>query len=87
MDQFTDEIKAGLDPNNDRIGISFQHPDLMVKSIDVPLQRPANLTGLAVCTRIRKMVQRGYTLLLDGKMCVVITVAHGVKDSGYPQKN
>ena len=44
LDELTAELKSELDPKNDRIGLSLEHPDLIAKSIDVPLQRPKNLT-------------------------------------------
>ena len=75
-------MKNGLDPENDRIGLSLEHPDLIAKSIDVPLQRPKNLTGQLVFTHIGKAVQSQHTLLLDGKMQLTATVARGVRGSG-----
>ena len=45
LDELTAELKSNLDPENDRVGLSLEHPDLIAKSIDVPLQRPKNLTG------------------------------------------
>ena len=57
LDELTTELKRGLDPENDRIGLSLEHPDLIAKSIDVPLQRTKNLTGQLVFTHIGKAVQ------------------------------
>ena len=82
LDELTAELKSGLDPENDRIGLSLEHPDLIAKSIDVPLQRPKNLTGQLVFTHIGKAVQSQHTLLLDGKMRLTVTVARGVHGSG-----
>ena len=48
LDGLTAELKSDLDPENDRVGLSLEHPDLIAKSIDVPLQRPKNLTGQLV---------------------------------------
>ena len=45
LEELTAELKSGLDLENDRISLSLEHPDLIAKSIDVPLQRPKNLTG------------------------------------------
>ena len=67
-DELTAELKSGLDLEDDHIGLSLEHPDLIVKSIDVPLQRPKDLTGQLVFTHIGKAVQSQHTLLLDGKM-------------------
>ena len=80
--ELTAELKSGLDPENDRISLSLEHPDLIAKSIDVPLQRPKNLTGQLVFTHIGKAVQSQHTLLLDGKMRLTVTVARGVQGSG-----
>ena len=68
LDGLTAELKSDLDPENDRVGLRLEHPDLIAKSIDVPLQRPKNLTGQLVFTHIGKAVQSQSTLLLDGKM-------------------
>ena len=68
LDELTAELKSDLDSENDRVGLSLEHPDLIAKSIDVPLQRPKNLTGQLVFTHIGKAVQSQHTLLLDGKM-------------------
>ena len=67
LEQLTAELKSGLDPENDRVSLSLEHPDLIAKSIDVPLQRPENLTDQLVFTHIGKAVQSQHTLLLDGK--------------------
>ena len=75
MDELTNELKSGLDTENDRINLSLKHPDLIAKSIDVPLQRPKNLTGQLVFTHIEKAV-------LDGKMRLTVNVARGVHGSG-----
>ena len=56
LDELTAELKSDLDPENHRVGLSLEHPDLIAKSIDVPLQRPKNLTGQLVFTQ-------GYTKL------------------------
>ena len=82
LDELTAELKSGLDPENDLIGLSLEHPDLIAKSIDVPLQRPKNLTGQLVFTHIGKAVQSQHTLLLDGKMRLTVTVARGIHGSG-----
>ena len=67
LDELTAELKNGLDPENDRISLSLEHPNLIAKSIDVPVQRPKNLTGQSVFTHIGKAFQSQHTLLLDGK--------------------
>ena len=36
LDELTAELKSGLE--NDCIGLSLEHPDLIAKSIDLPLQ-------------------------------------------------
>ena len=82
LDELTTELKSDLDPENDRVGLSLEHLDLIAKSIDVPLQRPKNLTGQLVFTHIGKAVQSQHTLLLDGKMRLTVTVARGVRGSG-----
>ena len=82
LDELTAELKSNLDPENDRVGLSLEHPDLIAKSIDVPLQRPKNLTGQLVFTHIGKAVQSQHTLLLDGKMRLTVTVARGVRGNG-----
>ena len=82
LDELTTELKRGLDPENDRISLSLEHPDLIAKSIDVPLQRPKNLIGQLVFTHIGKAVQSQHTLLLDGKMRLTVTVARGVRGNG-----
>ena len=61
LDELTAELKSRLDPENDRISLSLEHPDLIAKSIDVPLQRPNNLTGQSVFTHIGKAVQSQHT--------------------------
>ena len=38
LDELTAELKSGLDPENDCIGLSLEHPNLITKSIDVLLQ-------------------------------------------------
>ena len=38
LDELTTELKNGFDLENDHIGLSLEHPDLITKSIDVPLQ-------------------------------------------------
>ena len=43
LDELTAELKSDLDPENDRVGLSLEHPDLIAKSIDVSLQRPKKL--------------------------------------------
>ena len=48
LDELATELKRGLDHENDRIGLSLEHPDLIAKSIDVPLQRPKILMGQLV---------------------------------------
>ena len=83
LDELTAELKNGLDPKNDRISLSLEHPDLIAKSIDVPVQRPKNLTGQSVFTHIGKAVQSQHTLLLDGKMRLTVIVARGVHGSGH----
>ena len=82
LDELTVELKSGLDPENDRISLSLEHPDLTAKSIDVPLQRPKNLTGQLVFIHIGKAVQSQHTLLLDDKKRLTVTVARGVHGSG-----
>jgi hypothetical protein len=57
MDNFVEVAKSGLDPENDCISLQFRHPDLMATSIDIPLQRPKNLTGQSVFTHISKVFQ------------------------------
>ena len=47
LDELTTELKSGLDLENDRIGLSLEHPDLIAKSIDVPLQRPKKFNWAA----------------------------------------
>ena len=78
------ELKNGLDPENDRISLSLEHPDLIAKSIDVPVQRSKSLTGQSVFTHLDKAIQSQHTctLLLDGKMRLTVTVARGVQGSG-----
>ena len=78
LDELTAELKSGLDPKNDYISLSLEHPDLIAKSIDVPLQQPKNLMGQLVFTYIGKAVQSQHTLLLDSKMRLTVTVARGV---------
>ena len=51
---FSELLTALDDPENDRISLSLEHPDLIAKSIDVPLQRPKNLTGQLIFTHIGK---------------------------------
>ena len=34
LEELTAELKSGLDPESDRIGLSLEHPDLIAKSID-----------------------------------------------------
>ena len=82
MGKLTAELKIGLDPENDRIDLSLEHPDLIAKSIDAPLQRSKILTGHLVLTHIGKAVQSQRTLLLDGKMRLTVTVTRGVQGSG-----
>ena len=82
LDELTAELKSNLDPENDRVGLNLEHPDLIANSIDVPLQRPKNLTGQLVFTHIGKAVQSQHMLLLDGKMRLTVTVARGVHGSG-----
>ena len=84
LDELTAELKSDLDPENDSVGLSLEHPDLIAKSIDVPLQRPKNLTGQLVFTHIGKAVQSQHTLLLDGKMRMTVTVARAVHGSCHP---
>ena len=84
LDKLTAELKSNLDPKNDRVGLSLEHPDLIAKSIDVPLQRPKNLTGQLVFMHIGKAVQSQHTVLLDGKMRLTVTVARGIHGSGHP---
>ena len=62
MNKLANEIKETLDPENDRIGLSMVHPDLIAESIDVPMQRPKNLTGEIIFTHIGNVVQSGHTL-------------------------
>ena len=38
MDELTVKLKGDLDPKNDHIGLSLEHPDLIAKYIDMPLQ-------------------------------------------------
>ena len=82
LDELTAELKNGLDPENDRISLSLEHPDLIAKSIDVPVQRPKSLTGQSVFTHLDKAIQSQHTLILDGKMRLTVTVARGVQGSG-----
>ena len=77
------ELKSGLDPKNDRISLSLEHPDLIAKSIDVLLQQPKNLTGQLVFAHIGKAVQSQHMLLLDGKMRLTVTVARVVQGNGH----
>ena len=58
LEELTAELKDGLDPENDRIGLSLEHPNLTAKSIDVPPQQPKYLTRQLVFTHIGKVVQR-----------------------------
>ena len=82
LDKLTQELKDGLHPENDCIGLSLRHPDLIAESIDVPFQRPKNLTGELVFTHIGKAVQSQHSILLDGKMQLCVTVAKGTNGSG-----
>ena len=67
LDELTAELKSNLDPENDRVGLSLEHPDLIAKSIDVPLQRPKNLTGQLVFTHIGKAVQSQHNVTFGRK--------------------
>ena len=80
--RWTTELKSGLDLENDRIGFSLEYPDLIGKSIDVPLQRPKSLMGQLMFMHIGKAVQSQHTLLLDSKMRMTVAVARGVHGSG-----
>ena len=82
LDQLTAELKSELDPENDYVSLSLEHPDLIAKSIYVPLQRPKSQTGQLMFTHIGKAVQSQHTLLLDGKMRLTVTVARGAWGSG-----
>ena len=44
---------------NDCINVNFSHPDLQMKNVDTPFQRPKNLHGHTVLTRFAKIVQSG----------------------------
>ena len=57
FDELAAKLTSGLDPENDRLGLSMLHDDLVAKSIDVPLQRPKNLTGQTLLTHFGKVVQ------------------------------
>ena len=83
MDNFVEVAKSGLDPENDRISLQFRHPDLMATSIDIPLQRPKNLTGQSVFTHISKVFQSQESMALDGKLLVKILIAKGVQGRGF----
>ena len=78
FDNLANIAKAGLEPENDRISISIKHPDLHLKSIDVPFQRPKNLNGQQIFTRIGKILQSQETILLDTKLVLSVTVCKGI---------
>jgi G:T-mismatch repair DNA endonuclease (very short patch repair protein) len=82
MSNLAEHLKEGLHPENDRIGISIEHPDLLRKSINVPFQRPANLSGMIIFTRIGKVFQSQESLALDGKLRITVQVVKGVKGRG-----
>ena len=80
--ELMEELKRGLDLENDRVGLSLEHPNLIHKSIDVSLQHTKNLTGQLTYTHIGKAVQSQQMLLFDGKMRLTVTVALGIWGSG-----
>jgi hypothetical protein len=82
MDNLAVHLKEGLHPENDRIGISIEHPDLLRKSINVPFQRPINLSGKLIFTRIGKVFQSQESLALDGKLRITVSVVKGVTGRG-----
>ena len=46
MDTRTAELKSGLDSESDRVSFSLEYPDLIAKSINVPLQQGWPTCGL-----------------------------------------
>ena len=82
FDVLTESLKTGMDQDNDRIGISMIHNELVAKSIDIPLQRPKNLTGQSLLTHFGKVLQSQESIALDGKMILRVFVVTGPSGSG-----
>lgn len=82
LEKLSKEFKDTLDPENDRIGLSLLHPDLRAPHIDVPMQRPKNLTGHLILTHIDKVVQSQASLLLDGRLTFETKVMKGATGRG-----
>ena len=55
FDDLVEQMKQGLHDENDRISLSFSHPDLQMKNVDIPFQRSKNLLGHTVLTRFAKL--------------------------------
>ena len=83
LDKLSNEFKDTLDQENDRIGLSLLHPDLIASSIDIPMQRPKNLTGQLILTHIGKVIQSQESLLFDGRLSFETRVVKGVKGRGH----
>ena len=86
LDMFTqlaNEFKAELHPNNDRIGITMDHPDIYAKGFHVSFCRPKILTGEVLVTRFNKLLQSQESILLDGAMTFKVTTKKGPRGRGY----
>jgi hypothetical protein len=82
LDKLSNKFKDTLDQENDRIGLSLLHPDLNAPEINIPMQRPKNLTGHLILTHIGKVIQSQESLLLDGRLSFETKVIKGVKGRG-----
>jgi hypothetical protein len=82
MDNLAEKVKEGLDPENDRLAIHLDHPDLMMKSVNIPFQRPKNLKGHVIFTHIGKVLQSQESLALDGKLRLTVQIVKGVRGNG-----
>jgi hypothetical protein len=70
LDKVVEHFTRDLDPEADRIAISFSHDDLQKGNIDVPFQRPSRMTGKSVFTHLGKIIQSEESIATDGRMTV-----------------
>ena len=82
LDQLTAELKSGLNPENDRVSLSLEHPELDCQSLSMCLYNNQKTWRGSWFSHTYKAVQRQHILLLDGKMRLIVTVARGVRGSG-----
>ena len=57
LEQLARNVTVGLDPENDRIAIQFQHPDLRIPNFGISFRRPSHVTGQKLFSQIAKTFQ------------------------------